>query len=150
METPLALATKGFSAWSQVEFLRRVRVFSDQFSPGHPGFGLPEDFAWCFTARFKLRQLAGTTKEWVRWSAEEKAAWIEDFGPVKEDDIEAYWLPGPWLEPVIVVEGDDDLFYAWDGNHRIGVACTAGLKVVPAILGLRPRRPSRWLPTRQR
>lgn len=137
METPLSVVAEESSAWSQDEFMQRVRLFCDQFSPGHPGYGLPKDFTWTFTARFKLRRLAGAANEWVRWSAKEKAAWAEDFTPEVDKEIEASWLPEPWLEPVIVVEGADGAFYVWDGNHRIGVAFTAGLATVPAIVGLR-------------
>jgi hypothetical protein len=137
--TRLSIATKAFSAWSQLEFRQRVRLFSDQFGPTHAGYGAPEDFKWSFKARFKLCRLEGSTSKWVRWSREEKAAWLDDYAPEKEQEIETYWLPQPWLAPVMVVEGADNLFYAWDGNHRIGVAFTVGMRSVPAIVGFRRR-----------
>jgi hypothetical protein len=34
------------------------------------------------------------------------------------------------------VEGKGGKFYAWDGNHGIGVAFSAGVRNVPAIVGL--------------
>ena len=101
--------------------------------------GLPEDFSWYFRLSFPLSQLAGEACDWVRWSAEEKSIWIEDYSPCQAEHLEVYWLPKPWLDPVIIVEGTDGLFYAWDGNHRIGVAFTAELKSVPAIVGYRSR-----------
>ena len=75
--------------------------------------------------------------EWVQWAAKERTLWIEDYAPDKDKQMEFYWLPRPWVNPVIVVEGADKLFYAWDGNHRIGVALSAGRSCVPAIVGLR-------------
>jgi hypothetical protein len=137
MQTTLASAAKEFSEWSQEEFVRRVRPFSDQFNPGHPGYGLPEDFNWTFREGFPLTRLAGKTAEWRAWSAEESAAWVEDYAPHPKEHFEVYWLPHPWHDPVILVEGTDRLFYTWDGNHRIGVALCARLRTVPAIVGFR-------------
>ncbi len=53
--------------------------------------------------------------------------------------MESYWLPQPWLTPVILAEGTDERFYAWDGNHRLGVAFAAECQCVPAIVGFRMR-----------
>jgi hypothetical protein len=103
--TPLAAITEEFSGWRQDDFIQRVKLFSDRFDLGHPGYGLPGDF---------ICDLAGHASEWVQWSAEEKVAWAEDFAPSQEQEIESWWLPKPWSEPVIAVEGTDGLFYAWD------------------------------------
>ena len=86
--------------------------------------------------RTKLEQ-AAKTAEWRAWSAEERAAWIEDYAPHPKEHFEVYWLPHPWHDPVVLVEGTDRLFYTWDGNHRIGVAFCARLRIVPAIVGFR-------------
>jgi len=136
----LAAVVQEFSTWTQKDFIERVGHFCDQFDAGHPGHGLPRDFTWAFLHAFPLSQLAGAAREWIRWSAEEKSTWIEDHGPCQREQIEVYWLPQPWLHPVILVEGTDGGFYAWDGNHRIGVAFSAGSKTVPAIVGLRKAR----------
>jgi hypothetical protein len=139
----LASVVEEFSAWTQKDFMRRVRLFCDQFNAGHAGHGFPEDFVWAFLPRFPVSRIAGTAEEWIRWSAEEKARWIEDCGPCRHEQMEAYWLPQPWLDPVIVVEGTRGGFYAWDGNHRIGVAFSEGARTIPAIAG---RRKSRKIP----
>jgi hypothetical protein len=136
----LATVVQEFSACTQKDFMQRVALFCDQLDAGHPGHGLPADFTWAFLPAFVLSQLAGVAREWIRWSAEEKSIWIEDYGACQSEQIEAYWLPRPWLHPVIVVEGTDGGFYAWDGNHRIGAAFSAGARTVPAIVGLRKIR----------
>jgi ParB/Sulfiredoxin domain len=131
------LAPPQYSAWSQTDFIRAVRDFSDQFPTGHPGRALPEEFTWRFAPRFRLSRLPGEAKKWVRWSAQEKAAWIDEYGKHPKQEFETTWLPQPSHYPIIVVKGTDGSFYLWDGNHRVGVAYTAGRKTVPAIVGFR-------------
>ena len=131
-----------FVAWTQAEFVAAVDLFSDQFEPGDPGYGCTREFLWTFKADFSLQLFAGSRKEWVNWSAERKTAWISDYGPERQDQIEEYWIRKPWNSPVIAVQGTDGRFYVWDGNHRVGVAFTASLRTIPAIVGLRKSYPS--------
>jgi len=137
MGTPLQELADEFSRWTQGDFVKRVELFRDQFEPGHPGHGSPREFTWTFTPRFRLCRLAGARKEWILWSVKERTAWIEDYAPRRHEHLEVYWLPQPWSEPLIVVQGTCGRFYAWDGNHRIGAAFAAGLKTLPTIAGLR-------------
>ena len=104
---------------------------------------MPEEFVWRFGPGFFLSKLAGEVDAWVRWAAEEKLAWIEEYEPNPKNEFEKSWLPRPWLYLVIVAQGTDGFFYVWDGNHRIGVALTAGRKTVPDIVGYRTAAASR-------
>lgn len=126
-----------YASRSAADLMDAVCMFADQFEPGEMGYGRPDEFDWAVTPAFPLKRLAGSRKAWVRWAAAEKAAWVEDYAPEPHEEMEYYWLPEPWGSPVIVVEGTDRRFYVWDGNHRVGVAFTAGLGFVPAIVGFR-------------
>jgi hypothetical protein len=125
-----------FAAWTQSEFVAVVSMFSDQFEPSEPGYGRTERFLWAFVPAFPLRRLAGNHVDWIDWAAVEKAAWIEEYAPEPHEEMESYWLPVPWESPVVLVEGSNGEFYVWDGNHRVGVALTAGLRSIPALVGL--------------
>src|SRR5437867_2666844 len=115
-----------YGSWSPLQFIAAVSIFEDQFESGHAGHGRAEELLWRFTPAFQLRRLAGSRKEWLRWAASEKAAWIKDWAPKPHEHIEYYWLPAPWISPAVLVKGSDSRFHVWDGNHRVGAAWTAG------------------------
>jgi hypothetical protein len=125
------------SVSAQVDYIRSVCVFADQFSPGHPGHGLVEAFLWTYEPRFGLSALAGSRSEWVEFALRTSRAWREDYGENNEADFENWWLPEPVRSLVIFVEGTDGHFYVWDGNHRVGVAMLNNKRTLPAIVGFR-------------
>src|SRR6266516_4026920 len=129
-----------YASWSPPQFWAAVSMFSDQFEPGHAAHAEPDEFVWMFAPEFDLQQLAGSRREWIRWSSSEKATWIEDYDPRPKEEMEYYWLSASLYSSVIIVEGTDLEFYVWDGNHRVGVACAAGWLTIPAIVGIRSDR----------
>jgi hypothetical protein len=50
--------------------------------------------------------------------------------------MEEWWISAP-DEHIVIVEGTDGKWYVWEGNHRVGIAHTNGMKTVPAFVGTR-------------
>ena len=66
--------------------------------------------------------------------AEQIRMLAEDGQPTRYEDLGRQWLAAPNSEPIVVVHSPDG-WAIWDGNHRTGIAHTAGLLTVPAFVG---------------
>jgi hypothetical protein len=140
MRLPEPNRNRSIRRWTQADLKMEAAKYSHQFRPGEQGHGRPSVFSWNYDPAFSLVNLGGDPDEWAEWAAQERLAWIESFGDDRGPELSEYWLPNPEEDPVVVAEGKDGLFYIWDGNHRIGVAFSAGLVAVPAIVGRRKKR----------
>jgi hypothetical protein len=133
--TRLVKSPKRFA--EQIGYIRSVSLFVDQFKPGEPGHGSPDSFWWTNSSRFNLSLLAGSRPDWKDFAKHETVAWRADYGQNTGADFENWWLPNPSRNPVIIVEGTDQQFYVWDGNHRVGIAILNGRRTLPALVGCR-------------
>jgi hypothetical protein len=117
---------------TQLQMVEFADQYAGQFSPNEAGFADPYALQWQLNRSFPI-DLLDSEEEWVKWFAEEeeilRSCGIEHrYDYLKEADY--------FYNPVVVVylEGE---YHLWDGNHRIGVLATKGIKTVFALVGAR-------------
>lgn len=95
----------------------------------------PEDLAWVFVDVFPLDALDSSASDWARWFAQEN----------EEADVPDYWMGlmdvvgTSRMDPLVIGLFNDPagvVVNVWDGSHRVGAACTAGLSHLPVVLGV--------------
>jgi len=109
---------------------RHISFYEDQYDPEDAGGGTVDDFEWFATMGFPISFL-DNRRTWAAWMRKELAGdGARIWGDLLKIDLSK-------VDPVIVVQGADDIAYLWDGNHRVGVAAMRGYNAVPALVGVR-------------
>jgi hypothetical protein len=114
------------------EMEAEAATWQGQFRSGEPGYGKACDFIWTQVDNFPVAALEAP-EEWKQFWEEEKN------NPERKEYfqcMEEWWISAP-DEHIVIVEGTDGKWYVWEGNHRVGIAHTHGMKTVPAFVGTR-------------
>lgn len=99
-----------------------------------------EDFNWCYIKEYQLNNLnvlsMKSNEDWIKWINNEQTMFLEDMEYDRYKEVEEYWIPNPYEEPVILVQYQDGTNDISDGWHRTGLAFRNNLKTIPVILGI--------------
>lgn len=99
-----------------------------------------DDFNWCYIKDYQLNSLnilsMESNKDWIKWIDNEQSMFLEDAEYDRYKEVEEYWIPNPYEEPVILVQYSDGTNDISDGWHRTGLSFRNNLKAIPVILGI--------------
>lgn len=100
----------------------------------------PADLQWVYIENFLLEDIKilqmKDRQDWVSWIDKEQSMFVEDMDYDRYAEVEEYWIPNPYEEPIIMVKYLDGIYDISDGWHRTGLAFRNNLFNVPVILGI--------------
>jgi GNAT superfamily N-acetyltransferase/RNA:NAD 2'-phosphotransferase (TPT1/KptA family) len=108
--------------------LRNAQFYEDIGEEDAEGVYIPaKDLEWEAIEGFELKNIGNPTNfDWA----------VDEVRTVGDEDFTAA-IRNQTIEPIIVAQGEDGLFYLWDGNHRVGWALEIGVDVLPAYVGFK-------------
>jgi hypothetical protein len=121
---------------SNQQILREVKFYEDQFWEGHPARVPAQSLDWEAVKRFEIENLEGFHQGSYDWAMDD----VRDYEEEYRQKMKAALLDGT-IEPIIVAQGTNGKFYLWDGNHRVGLAQSLQVDVLPAYVGIKRRKP---------
>lgn len=100
----------------------------------------PKKLEWRYIENYSLEKInipsMKDKESWISWINEEQKLFKEEMLYDRYKDVEDYWIPNPYEEPVIMIRHIDGINDISDGWHRTGLAFRNNLKNIPIILGI--------------
>lgn len=99
----------------------------------------PKDLKWSYIPKYSIDNINIPTisqkEDWIEWINKEQEIFASEMSYDRYAEVEEYWIPNPYEEPIIMIRYLDGTNDISDGWHRTGLAFKNNFKTIPVVMG---------------